>query len=330
MRILLPALAVTWLLSCSVATQSAANLPPVANPGGPYLAIAGFPMGFNGTGSYDPDGDPLTYDWDLDGDGLFDATGPTPTRTYSTGGYLIILRVTDPLGETGVALTTLFVDGGFEATCFTTPANAMIRVATGRPFWCIQIEPVIPEFQFSDVILSSIQLGTPLPSEGLGFAEARRTLIGGDEDGDGLREITACFSKEELRELFYTYPPGKSIVTARIEAQMAIGPPLRGDFQIIVDMGHRGFTAAVAPNPLNPAGTLSFFMPTRGPASVRIYDLNGRLVGTLMDEPDVIAGPHSVRIEGVGVPGGRLASGVYFYKVESRGSVVTGRFVVMK
>lgn len=48
------------------------------------------------------DPDPVTYtawDWDLNGDGTFDATGPTPSRNYPTDGVFdITLRVTDSTG----------------------------------------------------------------------------------------------------------------------------------------------------------------------------------------------------------------------------------------
>ncbi|MBT8216708.1 MAG: PQQ-dependent sugar dehydrogenase, partial [Acidimicrobiia bacterium] len=52
---------------------------------------------FDGTGSSDPNGDPLVYAWDLDGDGQYDdAAGPTVTRTYAQAGTRTIgLRVGD-------------------------------------------------------------------------------------------------------------------------------------------------------------------------------------------------------------------------------------------
>lgn len=51
-------------------------------------------VSFDGSGSYDPDGDPLTYAWDF-GDGST-GTGVNPTHVYAAGGtYAITLVVND-------------------------------------------------------------------------------------------------------------------------------------------------------------------------------------------------------------------------------------------
>ena len=44
-------------------------------------------VSFSGTGSTDPDGDTLTYAWDLDGDGAYDdSTAAAPSFTYTSPG----------------------------------------------------------------------------------------------------------------------------------------------------------------------------------------------------------------------------------------------------
>jgi PKD repeat protein len=56
---------------------------------------------FDASGSYDPDGEIIAYEWDLDGDGRYDdAEGVTATYTYEQeGDFEASLRVTDNNGE---------------------------------------------------------------------------------------------------------------------------------------------------------------------------------------------------------------------------------------
>lgn len=83
------------------------NETPSADANGPYTVDEGETVALDGTGSYDPDGDPLTYEWDLDNDGVFETPGPTPV--FSAAGQdgpdtqPIALRVCDPLGECDTA-----------------------------------------------------------------------------------------------------------------------------------------------------------------------------------------------------------------------------------
>src|SRR5690606_8117484 len=49
---------------------------------------------FSSTGTHDPDGDPITYEWDFQSDGTVDATEPNPVFTYTTKGtFNALLRV---------------------------------------------------------------------------------------------------------------------------------------------------------------------------------------------------------------------------------------------
>ena len=55
------------------------NEPPVADAGGPYSISEGQSLTLDGSGSMDPESDPLSYVWDLDNDGQFDdASGMQP------------------------------------------------------------------------------------------------------------------------------------------------------------------------------------------------------------------------------------------------------------
>ena len=69
-----------------------ANLPPTADPNGPYLGP--LESCFDGSGSSDPDGDALTYSWDF-GDGNT-GSDVTPCNIYAEAGiYDVCLTVND-------------------------------------------------------------------------------------------------------------------------------------------------------------------------------------------------------------------------------------------
>jgi glucose/arabinose dehydrogenase len=84
-----------------------ANQPPNAVASAtPTAGPAPLTVSFDGSGSNDPENDPLTYAWDLDGDGAFDdSTAVNPTFTYSSPGtYTVRLQVGDGHGNTSVSL----------------------------------------------------------------------------------------------------------------------------------------------------------------------------------------------------------------------------------
>ncbi len=87
------------------------NQPPVANPGGPYAVDECKSLKLDGSGSTDPNGDAITYAWDLDGDGEFDdSTEPAPTFTRNQNGtYTVSLIVSDGALQSPPAATQVVV-----------------------------------------------------------------------------------------------------------------------------------------------------------------------------------------------------------------------------
>jgi len=93
----------------TTATIAMGNQPPIANPNGPYTGTAGTPLPLSGSGSIDPDGTIVAYDWDF-GDGAI-GTGIAPNYAYYIPGtYNITLTVRDDSGAIGSANTTAAID----------------------------------------------------------------------------------------------------------------------------------------------------------------------------------------------------------------------------
>jgi hypothetical protein len=65
------------------------------------------------------------------------------------------------------------------------------------------------------------------------------------------------------------------------------------------------------PNPFNPSTTIRFSIPVAGHVSLKIFDVLGQEVATLVDD-DVVAGVHTAQWKPDGV-----ASGMYLYRLEA-------------
>jgi PKD domain len=71
---------------------------PICDAGGPYAGDSGVPVQFDGSGSYDPDGEIVSWHWDF-GDGEV-SDQMAPMHAYSQDGeYVVVLCVTDNDGN---------------------------------------------------------------------------------------------------------------------------------------------------------------------------------------------------------------------------------------
>jgi glucose/arabinose dehydrogenase len=116
-------------------SYAGANNPPSAvATASPTSGPAPLTVQFNGSGSSDPDGDALSYSWDLNGDGTYgDSTAANPSFTYTTAGtYAVRLRVTDARGASSVsAPVTITVGAG------NTPPTPVIDSPSSSLTWAV-------------------------------------------------------------------------------------------------------------------------------------------------------------------------------------------------
>jgi endonuclease/exonuclease/phosphatase family metal-dependent hydrolase len=78
------------------------------------------------------------------------------------------------------------------------------------------------------------------------------------------------------------------------------------------------------PNPFNPVTIINYSLSTNGYVSLRVYDVLGREISTLVDE-NQNAGKHTVNFNGSG-----LASGIYVYILRTDNIVLYGKMDLLK
>ena len=87
---------------------------------------------------------------------------------------------------------------------------------------------------------------------------------------------------------------------------------------------------AAAPNPFNPQTTIAFELPAHEAVSLRVFDVAGRLVKTMIDGEVYDQGHHEAVWNGRDDGGRQLASGTYFYRLETGEFSETKRMVLLK
>ncbi|MFO7915946.1 MAG: M14 family zinc carboxypeptidase [Candidatus Krumholzibacteriales bacterium] len=85
------------------------------------------------------------------------------------------------------------------------------------------------------------------------------------------------------------------------------------------------------PNPFNPVTTIEFTVGGTIPAPVtlEVFDVSGRRVASILDR-SMTPGRHSVRWDGTGDGGLKLASGIYFMRLSVSGQAVSKKMVLLK
>jgi len=83
------------------------------------------------------------------------------------------------------------------------------------------------------------------------------------------------------------------------------------------------------PNPMNPTATIKYTIGTPGKVMLRVFDVSGRVIRTLVDETKT-AGQYSAIWDGKNDGGERVASGVFFYQLNAPGSELNKKIVILQ
>ncbi|HOH60699.1 MAG TPA: T9SS type A sorting domain-containing protein, partial [Candidatus Cloacimonadota bacterium] len=109
-----------------------------------------------------------------------------------------------------------------------------------------------------------------------------------------------------------------------IRAIVYTGTSIEGELNPALTLAASNF-----PNPFNPTTTISYSVPTSGPTTVKVYNLKGQEITTLVNN-EMTSGNYSVVWNGTDSKGNSVSSGIYFVRVQNSGKAVTSKMLLSK
>jgi hypothetical protein len=344
-------------LTVTAANGYTTTIPLTISTGSPDMVSGPDPYGYYAYENIDPFQAAPTYDWveidpNLGGAGTLFTLYGDQTRTVTPP---------FPIRYEGTVYSTLSIgSNGWIApgtTTDTTPFNGNIPGPEGPPnmvaaFWT-DLQPSDPAggkvYTYNDaahhryiVEYSGVRHATGTASETFEFLvydPAYYPTPTGDAEfvvqyaqvGDASMCTVGIENTAETQGIQYLAlgvlnPTAMGLAAGRAIKFTTVPPSSAG-----LDDGLRpgSFILAARPNPVRDGTRIVFDLPAAGRASLRVFDLEGTLVRTLLDGTQA-AGPGSVAWDGRNESGRDVPAGVYFYRLSGPGVDVNRRIVKLQ
>jgi hypothetical protein len=242
----------------------------------------------------------------------------------------------------GVALTLLtsycgvqFVgDSYYELSGIVTP-KVMANNNIGNPLWhgtwgdsfyvfggC----PIINQFDYLEKTGNG-EYALDYPDVGGLPYYAGIYAVGVNDGGYPIRTMWFGFSFQYVREVEVTVPMMRNRVVRDVVEWME--NDVNSEYTEADDVPKVNTLSQNFPNPFNPTTTIKFGLRSKSNVSIKIYDVAGRLVKTLVNEMRD-AGRYEVTWDGTNNHNSTVASGVYFYKMNTNEFEQTKKMVLLR
>jgi hypothetical protein len=259
---------------------------------------------------------------DLDQDGLVEIYGSGPSYTgssFAAGNPPNFVRVAeflggDPEDPANYAAETLPVDAAFDMMAF----DEIRRDSAGVTETYYESGVQGPEFVSKFAYLGDADMDgnneLAIGFQGVDDSTYVIDEVWSDQDTAYVRTVVSATVNEN--RTFMRVVSGSGVKVS-IEDERIILP---NDYRL----------SANYPNPFNPSTAFSFTLPLDKRVSVKVFDVSGRLVTTLIDNELRSEGVHQVTWNGTNAAGAAVASGTYLYTLEYGNFRQTRSMVLLK
>ncbi|MFK7848679.1 MAG: PKD domain-containing protein [Rhodothermales bacterium] len=272
--------------------------------------------------SSDSDGSVVSWAWDF-GDGN-SSTSQNPSNTYAANGtYTVMLTVTDDMGGTGSTSQSVTVNDGTGggtmhiadistvlnrgAGSGTVNATFMIVDDSGNP-----VDAATVSGTFSGD-LSGTDTGV---TNGSGEA----ILV---SDSFTARPFDLGICADNVTHASLTYDPAQNDDPS-FDCSTAAPSAANGSRDVIAAIPTEFNILQNYPNPFNPTTIISYGLPEATQVTVRVYNMLGQVVATLVD------GYQAQGRYDVAFNANNLSAGIYLYTIEAADFTATKRMTLLK
>lgn len=297
------------------------NQPPVAKASGsPSSGPAPLTVQFSSVGTSDPDGSIVSYLWNF-GDSTYppDQTSPNPVHTYIQTGpltYHATLAVSDNQGGTASASVQINITTTVPTVHVGSQTVSRVQLANGRS-------------QSKDIVRIVDGNGTPVSGATVTaqFSGPTSGTVSGLTSGLGLVTLQStaskratqpwCFTVTSISAAGFTYLPSANVVTTQCESSVGAKALLAGasDFRV---------------ESRAPGAQIRFVLAQSSMVDLRIFDVAGREVRSLMDRRWLESGMHVIEWDGRRNDGRVAPSGIYFTRADVAGVRSLGRVCIVR
>lgn len=294
-----------------------------------------FTAHFKDISKTDPAAPVTSWQWDLNGDGIVDATAKEPTWQYTS---LDTVAVTLIVG-TGTAVDTITRTGYIKPK---TPAPIIEFDTQGHDFGSIDVHTAVIETTVyvhnrgkgADTVSVSVKYGTSIinqlkPDSAIEVFPKTAVLNGKDSVAVTYKIFPPRIASQSA---VLTYAPRLVIDVSVAEGQTRFEKPFSFKLTGVTDVRREnGLPANFLleqnyPNPFNPVTTIRYHLPVNADVSLRLFDIVGREIAA------VVEARQETGIYRVDIDGDRLGltSGVYLYALTAGSFTAVKKLVLVK